>query len=230
MVGCEALVRWNHRVRGMIEPAAFIPIAEETGAIVAVDRWVLREACSAAMRLRRSIPDFRIAVNLSSRDLREPDLPDTVAEVLLENDLPPAALTLEITEHAALDDSVLPTLRRLSALGVRVAVDDFGVGYSSLAYLKRLPINGLKIDRAFIADVASDSYDQAIVGSIVTVAKALGLHVTAEGIETEAQIAFVASLGCDEAQGFYFGHPQPLEALERSIGRKVPLRLVHRGA
>jgi diguanylate cyclase (GGDEF)-like protein/PAS domain S-box-containing protein len=230
MVGCEALVRWNHRVRGMIEPAAFIPIAEETGAIVALDRWVLREACGAAMSIRRTIPDFRIAVNLSSRDLRENDLPDAVADVLLEFDLPPAALTLEITEHAALDDSVLPTLRRLSALGVRVAVDDFGVGYSSLAYLKRLPINGLKIDRAFIADVASDSYDQAIVGSIVTVAKALGLHVTAEGIETEEQIAFITSLGCDEAQGFYFGHPQPFEALERSIGRKAPLRLVHRGA
>ena len=228
--GCEALVRWNHRTRGLIEPGAFIPIAEETGAIVAIDRWVAREAINAAMRLRRHIPDFRIAVNLSSRDLRETDLPDAIAEVLHEHDLPAAALTVEITEHAALDDTVLPTLRRLSALGVRVAVDDFGVGYSSLAYLKRLPINGLKIDRAFIGDVANDSYDQAIVGSIVTVAKALGLHVTAEGIETDAQIAFIASLGCDEAQGYRFGHPQSFEQFERSIARKPSLRLVPRGA
>jgi diguanylate cyclase (GGDEF)-like protein/PAS domain S-box-containing protein len=229
-VGCEALVRWDHRTRGLIEPASFIPIAEETGAIVAIDRWVMREAVAAAMRLRRSVPDFRMAVNLASRDLREPDLPDVLSAILSEHDLPPAALTVEVTEHAALDDSVLPTLRRLSALGVRVAVDDFGVGYSSLAYLKRLPVNGLKIDRAFISDIANDTYDQAIVGSIVTVAKALGLHVTAEGIETDEQIAFVASLGCDEAQGYRFGHPQKLEVLERSVARKAPLRLVQRGA
>lgn len=230
VVGCEALVRWHHRTRGIIEPNAFIPIAEESGAVVGIDRWVLREACAAAMRIRRDIPEFRVAVNLSPRDLREADLPDVVATMLREYDLPPAALTLEVTEHVVLDDTALPALRRLCAIGVRVVVDDFGVGYSSLAYLKRLPITGLKIDRAFIGDIANDAYDQAIVGSIVTVAKALGLHVTAEGIETEAQADFVAALGCQEAQGFRFGLPQTSEALGRWIARKSPFRLVRGGA
>jgi diguanylate cyclase (GGDEF)-like protein/PAS domain S-box-containing protein len=231
VVGAEALVRWHHRTRGVVGPTSFIQIAEETGSIVALDRWVLREACATAARIRSTLqPDFRIAVNLSPRDLREPDLPDVVAGVLSEYGVPPRALALEVTESVALDDSVLPALRRLCALGVQVAVDDFGIGYSSLSYLKRLPITALKIDRAFIRDVADDAYDQAIVRSIVTVAKALGLHVTAEGLETDAQVEFVASLGCDEAQGYRFGTPLALEALEQIVGPQERLRLLERPA
>ncbi|MBV8644313.1 MAG: EAL domain-containing protein [Candidatus Eremiobacteraeota bacterium] len=217
VVGCEALLRWHHAERGVILPATFISIAEESGAIVALDRWVLRTACATAARLRAHQPEFRVGVNLSPRDLREPDLPDVVAALLAEHGLPAAALSVEVTEHVVLDDTVLPVLRRMCALGVQVAVDDFGVGYSSLAYLKRLPITALKIDRAFIGEVADDAYDQAIVGSIVSVAKTLGLHVTAEGLETDEQIAFVASLGCDEGQGFRFGAPVDAAALEETL-------------
>ena len=230
VVACEALLRWHHPTRGIVEPDQFIPAAEETGAIVALDRWVLRESCRMAARMRHSIPGFRVAVNLSPRDLREADLPDAVAALLTEHELSPSALTVEVTENVALDDTVVPALRRLCAIGVRVEIDDFGTGYSSLAYLKKLPITGLKIDRVFIADVVEDAYDQAIVTSIVTVAKALGLHVTAEGIETAEQLDFVAVLGCDEAQGFRFGAPVTQQAFERSLGLTPTLRLVQRGA
>ena len=231
IVACEALVRWHHRTRGVVQPNDFISIAEETGAIVALDRWVLREACALAARMRRHVADFRVAVNVSPRDLREADLPDVVDATLAEFGLPASALTIEVTEHVALDDSMIPALRQLCAVGVRVEVDDFGVGYSSLAYLKRLPITGLKIDRAFIRDVADDAYDQAIVASIVTVGKTLGLYVTAEGIETAAQFDFIARLGCDEAQGFRFGTPVSAEALEHLLTPAArALRLVQRGA
>lgn len=229
IVACEALVRWHHRTRGLIPPAVFIPIAEENGAIVALDRWVLREACATAARVREYEPDFRVGVNFSPRDLLEPDLPDVVEAMLAEHGLPANALSVEVTEHVLLDDAVLPALRRICALGVQVAVDDFGVGYSSLAYLKRLPITALKIDRAFIREVADDAYDQAIVGSIVSVAKILGLHVTAEGLETDDQVAFVASLGCDEVQGFRFGGPMPALALEEALAPQQR-HLLSRGA
>jgi len=229
IAGCEALLRWQHPVRGLVSPTVFIPIAEESGAIVALDRWVLREACATAARVRAHQPEFRVAVNFSPRDLREPDLPDVVAAMLAEHGLPPGALSIEVTEHVLLDDSVLPALRRICALGVGVTVDDFGVGYSSLAYLKRLPITALKIDRAFIREVADDAYDQAIVGSILSVARTLGLHVTAEGVETEEQLAFVASLGCDEAQGFRFGPAITGDALEEAVVRRSP-RYAERGA
>ena len=230
IVGCEALVRWHHKTRGIVAPNDFIGIAEETGVIVALDRWVLNEACATAARLRRSDPDFRVAVNLSPRDLREPDLPEVVAAVLSEHGLPASALAIEVTESVALDDSVLPALRRLCGLGVTVAVDDFGTGYSSLSYLKRLPVTALKIDRAFIRDVASDAYDQAIVGSIVGIAKALGLHITAEGLETEEQVDYVTQLGCDHAQGFRFGRPLAASALAELVEQPYVGELVKRGA
>ena len=231
IVGCEALARWNHGVRGVVPPATFIPIAEESGAIVALDRWALREACVTAARIRAFEPEFRVAVNFSPRGLREPDLPDVVAAMLAEHGLAGRALSVEVTEHVLLDDGILPALRRICALGVQVTIDDFGVGYSSLAYLKRLPISALKIDRAFIRDVADDAYDQAIVSSIVSVAKTLGLHVTAEGVETDEQLAFVASLGCDEVQGFRFGAPMRVESLEELLAvRPLQCRLLQRGA
>jgi diguanylate cyclase (GGDEF)-like protein/PAS domain S-box-containing protein len=217
VVGCEALVRWRHPVRGLIAPDVFIGIAEETGTIVGIDRWVLGEACAAAARIRTGIPEFCMSVNISSRDLREPDLPDFVARVLATHALPPAALSVEVTETVALDDSVLPVLTRLHALGVGVAMDDFGIGYSSLSYLKRLPISVLKVDRSFVRDVANDRYDEAIIASIVAIAHGLGFRVIAEGIEDESQLRRITALGCDEAQGFYFGRPQTLAAFERYL-------------
>jgi diguanylate cyclase (GGDEF)-like protein/PAS domain S-box-containing protein len=217
VVGCEALVRWRHPVRGLIAPDTFIGIAEETGIIVAIDRWVLHEACAAAARVRTVVPQFRMSVNVSSRDLREPDLPDVVARALADHALPPSALSVEVTESVALDDSVLPVLTRLHAMGVGVAMDDFGIGYSSLSYLKRLPISVLKVDRSFVRDVVSDKYDEAIIASIVAIAHGLGFRVIAEGIEDESQLRRIAALGCDHAQGFFFGRPQTLAAFERYL-------------
>ncbi|MDB5026862.1 MAG: cph2 4, partial [Candidatus Eremiobacteraeota bacterium] len=211
IVGCEALVRWRHPIRGLILPDTFINIAEETGAIVGIDRWVLREACASAAQVRAFVPGFHISVNMSSRDLREPGLPELVAELLAEHLLPAPALTIEITETVSLDDSVLPVLRELHALGVKIAMDDFGIGFSSLSYLKRLPVNVLKVDRSFVREVATDPYDQAIVASIVAVAQALDFTVIAEGIETAEQLERITALGCHEAQGYRFGKPQTFE-------------------
>ncbi|MDB5071201.1 MAG: hypothetical protein JWM87_2312 [Candidatus Eremiobacteraeota bacterium] len=226
MVACEALVRWRHPERGLIMPETFIGIAEETGWIVAIDRWVLREACATAHRMRASIPEFRIAINMSSRDLREPDLPDVVAAALSDYDLPARALTVEITETVVLDESVLPVLRRLYSLGVNVALDDFGIGYSSLSYLKRLPISVLKIDRSFVRDIVTDPYDQAIVASIIAIARSLDFRVVAEGLETDGQIDHLRGLGCDEAQGYRFGKPQPLDDLLALTGQRGRLHAV----
>ncbi len=213
IVACEALVRWRHPQRGLLAPDAFISLAEETGVIVALDRWVLREACATAARVRALLPDFRISVNISSRDLREPGWPELVRALLAEHGLPPAALGLEITETISLDDGVLPVLRQLQALGVAIAMDDFGVGFSSLSYLKRLPVSVLKVDRSFVREVDVDPYDQAIVAAIVAVARALGFTVVAEGVETPEQLARVGALGCDEVQGYLFGKPESAEHL-----------------
>jgi diguanylate cyclase (GGDEF)-like protein/PAS domain S-box-containing protein len=220
LVGCEALVRWRHPTQGIIAPDAFITVAEETGAIIGIDRWVLAQACAAAARMREILPEFRIAINLSSRDLCESDLPDVIAAALDRHGIPPSALRIEITETVSLDDNVLPVLRRLFALGVKVALDDFGIGYSSLSYLKRLPITALKIDRSFVRGVIEDRYDRAIVGSIVAVGKALGLLVVAEGVETRAQFERVSALGCHEIQGFFVGKPMVLDELLRELGRE----------
>jgi diguanylate cyclase (GGDEF)-like protein/PAS domain S-box-containing protein len=225
LIGCEALVRWRHPERGTILPNLFIGIAEESGSIVAIDRWVLREACETAARMRRVIPEFRVAINVSSRDLREPDLPELVARVLGDYGLPPNALTLEITESVSLDDSVLPVLRKLYAHGVDIAMDDFGIGYSSLSYLKRLPITVLKVDRSFVRDIASDPYDEAIVTSIVAIAKALGLRVIAEGLEDDAQVQRIAALGCTAGQGYRFGKAEPIAALLQYAARPTAPRL-----
>jgi diguanylate cyclase (GGDEF)-like protein/PAS domain S-box-containing protein len=202
--GCEALVRWQHPTRGLTAPDVFLPIAEETGFVVEIDRWVLTTSCAMLQTIRADVPSFRVAVNVSPRDLREKDFADFVFDTLRRHDLAFDALTLEITEQVVLDPVALPTLQNLAAAGVRIAIDDFGVGYSSLSYLKRLPISGVKVDRSFIADVVGDARSRALVKSIVAMAEALSLEVTAEGIETEEQLEFVSSISCGSAQGYHF--------------------------
>ncbi|HZO95071.1 MAG TPA: EAL domain-containing protein [Candidatus Baltobacteraceae bacterium] len=226
IVGCEALARWHHPHRGLVLPDAFVPIAEETGAIVHLDRAVLDRALQTAAKIRRFAPDFMLAVNVSPRDLRESDAFESIAALLEKHGVPPHALTMEITEHVALDDYALPILRRCAAAGIRVVLDDFGSGYSALGYLKRLPITGLKIDRSFIEDIAGDNYDRAIVGSIVTIAKSASLHVIAEGIETPVQLELVAALGCEGAQGYLFSGPVGAAEIEALVPRRTVLRLV----
>ncbi len=217
VAACEALLRWSHPTRGNLPPSLFIQIAEESGAIIDITRWVLAQACnfSAATRRRRS--DFRVTVNLSPRDLREPGVVRMIAQQLQNSNLDPDGLELEVTESALVDDAAVEALHGLRALGVRIAVDDFGIAYNSLLYVKRLPITSLKIDRAFIQHVDTDDRDQAIVRAIVALASGLGLHVIAEGIETEEQFAFIAALGCGEAQGYRFGRAVTGQAIDAML-------------
>jgi diguanylate cyclase (GGDEF)-like protein/PAS domain S-box-containing protein len=233
IVGAEALLRWQHPLLGELAPHTFIPIAEETGVIVDISRWVLREACSKAARVRRDgASDFRINVNLSPRDFYEQDLAATLASVLAETGLAPEALDLEVTENVLLNDLALETLHRIAKMKVNIVVDDFGTGYSSLSYIKRLPVKAIKIDKSFIDDVAIDAYDQGIVKAIATLGNTLGLRVIAEGIESESQYEFLRSLKCEHAQGYFFYRPQQwssfVSILERTGeigqgGRVIPL-------
>jgi diguanylate cyclase (GGDEF)-like protein/PAS domain S-box-containing protein len=208
IVAAEALIRWQHPLLGELGPRTFIPIAEETGTIVEISRWVLTEACRRAAQLRKTVaPDFRISINLSPRDFYEQDFAVVLERVLAETGLAPQALDLEVTENVVLNDLALGTLMRISAMGVHLVVDDFGTGYSSLSYIKRLPVSAIKIDKGFIDDVARDPYDQGIVKAISTLGRTLGLRIIAEGIENEAQFEFVRSLQCDQVQGYFFYRP-----------------------
>ncbi len=215
----EALVRWEHPKRGLIEPGKFIPLAEETGLIVPLGYWVLQEACRQACEWHASYPDQRhltVSVNLSARQLQEPDLVERVASVLSETGLSADFLKLEITETVMVgnSDTTIPKLHALKALGIRLAVDDFGTGYSSMAYLSRLPLDTLKIDRSFIEKMGKHGSDEAIVRAIVGLAKTLNLCITSEGIETAEQLAELKTLGCDQGQGFLFSRPLPKSAVE----------------
>jgi len=222
VVGAEALLRWFHSKYGEILPEQFIAIAEETGTIVGLSRWVLQRACEAAASIRNSgHADFRVAVNLSARDFYDGGLVATVRDALGSAGLPPAALDIEITESAVIHESALQTLEALRQMGVRIVVDDFGVAYSSLGYLKRLPVGAVKIDRAFLRDITTDAYDQAIVGAIVSLAQTLDLDVIAEGIETEQQLTFVRGLRIPSAQGYLFSRPTSLAKLTGLMGGRL---------
>jgi EAL domain-containing protein (putative c-di-GMP-specific phosphodiesterase class I) len=219
VAGVEALVRWEHPERGLVPPGEFIPIAEASGLIVPVGTWVLREACRQLGEWRRRHPaaaDLRLTINLSARQVAQPNLVELVREAVAANDLDPGQLGLEITERLLLQDceAIGDTLRSLKDLGVRLVLDDFGTGYSSLSYLKRFPLDDLKIDRSFVAGIDEPGDDRAIVGAIVGMAGALGLGVIPEGVETEAQLAVLEELGCTRAQGFLLAAPLPPERLE----------------
>jgi diguanylate cyclase (GGDEF)-like protein/PAS domain S-box-containing protein len=217
IMGCEALLRWTHPVRGDVPPATFISIAEESGLIADITRFVLRRACTFGASVREKRPDFRITVNLSPTDLRETDIVSIVREQLMRSGLSPDGLEIEVTENVLLDDIAITALNALRTLGVLIAVDDFGIAYNSLLYVKRLPITSLKIDRSFVRDLVRDHFDQAIVKAIVTLGATLGLTVIAEGIESKAQWDFVNELGCDQAQGFRLSHPLEAHAIEAML-------------
>jgi len=217
VLGLEALVRWNHPERGLLGPKEFIGLAEDAGLIVAIGDWILHKACQEARRLQEgAFPDLLMSVNLSPRQFQDKDLVWTVQRVLSETGLPPTSLELEITEGIAMQNLSLTmeVLGELSRLGIQISVDDFGTGHSSLSYLKHFPIHRLKIDRSFVAGMTRDDRDRSIVAAIVSMAHNLSLRVTAEGVETSAQAELLASLGCDDAQGFLFAPPLPEASLE----------------
>ncbi|MGE4318435.1 MAG: EAL domain-containing protein [Deferribacterales bacterium] len=213
ITGSEALIRWNKNGT-MISPMEFIPVAEDTGHIISIGKWVLRKACEDTVRLHRGgFPHLTVAVNLSARQFRDETLIDSVCDILKETGLPPHNLELEITENTVMEDiqTTIIYLAKLVEKGVRISIDDFGTGYSSLSYLKKFPISILKIDRSFIKDIPDDTDDIVISESIISLAKSLNLMVVAEGTETEEQIDFCRDKGCDEVQGYYFSKPVRIE-------------------
>jgi len=214
MAGAEALIRWQHPDMGLVSPMQFIPLAEETGLIVPIGSWVLRTACAQARAWQeQGLQPLRIAVNISGRQFAKVDLLDEVVGVLQETGLNADLLELEITESMLMNDpeQTVALLSELKAIGIHIAIDDFGTGYSSLAYLKRFPVSTLKIDRSFVKDVPVDADDVAITLAIVGLAHNLRIRVTAEGVETEAQRAFLRRHGCDEIQGYLVSRPLPVE-------------------
>ncbi len=224
LVGFEALVRWKHPERGLIPPVEFVPLAEETGMIVGVDRLVMRAACAKLRRWQQTYPadpPLTINVNISCVHFQEPDLVPYVAEVLRETGLLPGSLRLEITESAFVDslDSITDTLERLKRLGVELSIDDFGKGYSSLSYLHRLPVDTLKIDRSFVGNMSHNESNLAIVETIVLLARALNIQVVAEGVETGQQLHQLSGLHCDFVQGYYFSRPVAADVAEALITR-----------
>jgi diguanylate cyclase (GGDEF)-like protein len=222
--GAEALLRWPQQDQRLVSPVEFIPIAEETGLIVPLGEWVLLEACAQAQAWQAHHPGLRIAINLSARQFRQKNLIGMIEQVLGESRLAPPLLELELTEGMLMHNVEEATriLARLDEIGVRLAIDDFGTGYSSLSYLKRFPIHTLKIDRSFVRDISTDPDDAAIVTAIVAMARSLNLRVTAEGVETEEQAAFLRSLTCDQAQGFHFGRPMPAAEFAARLGAAGP--------
>jgi EAL domain-containing protein (putative c-di-GMP-specific phosphodiesterase class I) len=208
--GFEVLVRWLHPMRGMVSPGLFIPLAEETGTIEAVDEWVLRQACREAASWSSPLS---IAINLSPVDFRRGDLPTMILTVLLETGLDPQRLEVEITEGVLFEDfdRAIGILRKIKNLGVRIAMDDFGTGYSSLSYLQAFPFDKIKIDQTFVAKIGRNASAAAIIHAILGLGRALALPVMAEGVETEEQLAFLAREGCREIQGFLIGRPEPID-------------------
>lgn len=219
IVGFEALLRWNSPA-GRVSPAEFIPVLEETGLIVPVGVWVLEEACRQAQVWQRlNDAPLTMAVNVSARQVADVDFAEVVAGVLDRTGLNPESLCLEITEATLMDDVVAAwsSFRRLKSMGVKLAIDDFGVAYSSLNYLKSFSLDHLKIDQSFVRGIEESTEDAAIVGTVIDLARALGLGVIAEGIETPGQLSTLRGLGCEFAQGYYFTRPQPPEAIERLL-------------
>ena len=217
LIGVEALVRWEHPLRGLLAPGEFIPIAERTGLIAEIDAWVLEQACWQMVQWQGAGVELAfVAVNISSRLFARPELFALVSTVLADTGLDPALLELEVTESAVMDNSqvALEQMHRLRALGLRLAIDDFGTGFSSLLRLKRLPVQKLKIDQGFVAGLPGDNDDVAIVRAVIALGQSMGLQVHAEGIEQVGQAQFLLDLDCDLGQGYWFGRPMPAQDLD----------------
>lgn len=220
IVGVEALLRWEHPEHGIISPAEFIPFAEESGLIVDIGLWVLKTACAELSRWRvAGLPEIRMAINVSARQLMEQHIVDDVLKVLKDYDIPGHCIELEITENAIMDDmdSVICKLKELSNHKIAIAIDDFGTGYSSLSYLHKLPIHTLKIDRTFLKESRINKGDNTIINTIVAMAKGLGLNVIAEGVESQAQLEYLREIECSEAQGYLFGKPLPPSVISQLL-------------
>ena len=223
VVGVEALLRWEHPVQGLLEPEAFMQVAESSGLIVPIGEWVLEQACRQAALWRDAAPSrdpVRMSVNLSARQVARSDVAGSVERILAATGLEPGLLELEITEGALLADSGHSTaaLRGLKALGVRLALDDFGTGYSSLSHLRRFTIDALKLDRRFVDGADHDSDDCAIVRAVLSMAGELGVDVTAEGVETSAQLSLLRDHGCPYVQGYLFAAPAPADEVSELLG------------
>ncbi len=221
--GLEALLRWRHPTRGLLAPGEFIDLAEESGLIVPIGRWVMLAACRQIRAWRDAgfeVP--RCAINLSMRQFASESLEADLRDALGACGLPPQALEVEITESTLMTDArrTERVLRQLHEMGIRISIDDFGTGYSSLAYLKRFPAQVLKIDRSFIGDLPGDRDDAAITEAVIAMAHRLGLTVVAEGVETPAQLAFLRDLGCDEVQGYLLGRPSPADGVRQRLLRR----------
>ncbi len=223
--GAEALLRWQHPERGLVTPSSFIPLAEETGHIVAIGLWVLRTACAQLKAWQRDARtrDLTLAVNVSAREFRKPDFVGQVQRTLAETGARPELLKLELTESIVLEnvEDTIAKMRELKSLGVSFSMDDFGTGYSSLQYLKLLPLDQIKIDQSFVRDIVTDPNDAAIVQTIIAMSEVLGLSVIAEGVETEAQREFLDLRGCHSFQGNFFGRPVPLQDFEAGLQEQV---------
>jgi diguanylate cyclase (GGDEF)-like protein len=220
IIGAEALIRWQHPEWGLVPPLEFIPLAEETGLIVPIGEWVLRTACAEARAWQDAgLPPVRVAVNLSARQFRQQDLFDVITTALQHGGLEPKWLEVEVTESMVMRDvnRTIDILHGLERMGVSVAIDDFGSGYSSLSYLRRLPIAVIKIDRSFIEHIPGNPDDAAIATAIIALAKSLQLTVVAEGVETQEQLDFLRHHGCGTAQGYYFARPLPAEEFVRFL-------------
>jgi len=228
VVGAEALIRWDHPSLGMVAPGDFIPLAEETGLILPIGEWVIETACRQLKSLQEEgFSDLALSVNLSARQFQQEDLVDLVTRALRENDLQAQYLELEITESAVTRDpyQTIDILRRLKEIGVRVSLDDFGTGYSSLNYLKRFPIDALKIDQSFVRDITSDPESAAIARTVISLSHSLKHKVIAEGVETEAQLAFLQRHHCDQIQGYHFSRPLPIDEFAHLLRSGKTLKL-----
>ncbi|NMF66180.1 EAL domain-containing response regulator [Brasilonema octagenarum] len=228
IIGAESLLRWQHPELGMVTPTELIPLAESTGLILPISDWVLKNVCQQ-MKLwhNQGFTDLRIAVNISANQLKQPNFTEKIIHLLLVNNLVPDCLVLELTENIIRPDinQAISTMNEIHSYGVKIAIDDFGAGYTSLIYLKQLPIHTLKIDRYFIQCIANDLQKAIITTALIQMAHNLNLHIVAEGVETEQELAFLRQHKCDAIQGFFFSHPLPATEFEKILVAKKRLNM-----
>lgn len=231
IIGLEALIRWKHPEFGLLSPIHFIPLAEETGLIIPIGEWVLRQACNQIVAwVNAGFSQLRVSVNLSARQFLAENLVVSISEIINDTGIAPSYLEVELTESYLIKDlnSTIKSLNAIRSMGVKLAIDDFGTGYSSLSYLTKLPVDTLKIDKSFVRDIADDKHSAILVKAIISIAHELNMRVIAEGVETEEQCRFLVQCLCDEMQGFYFSKPQPAAVIENILreNKKLPYELL----